>query len=749
MKRLSLSLLLIFCLLAGLMTPIFATESLPEETTAIESTALPEEPLPEESAEDKTPSAEAEEPAQPEEDPRTRTPETFSTSAQGIAFIADFFGKNPTGTQQLKAAENAVNTFIKRDNLSLNQAQFDALVDFVMEKGTNMFTQGYRCETVISKGGYTDAELASAFCAWVKDGIGNFSESNLAHRLRQIKLFLYGSYDGICNANFRYVVFDGNGGNLNDNTVLCYTYQSTFADLPDATRSGYYFAGWYTSPTDGTHLCNGYNVSGNYRVYARWSETAVSNPNEAGSGETQTDPGSDPGTTPGSESGAGITTYPNHPDWPQLPALKISEAGVQFIKDHEGFAPNPMWDYGQYSVGYGSRYDPASSPIKISSPITLDEADYLLRYYLAGFEKSIDKVLEKGTVKHTQAQYDAIISLSYNLGQQWVDSSYKIYQYILFGGCTETDFVNTMGSWCRAGGTILSGLCKRRMEEADLYWNGDYTLNNAQYRCLIFNAAGGTATDNVEYYRAGTKLGWLPSATKYGNTFVGWFDKTNGGNQVTVDSTAPTASVTYLYAHWTEGTETPPTEDPEPDYGDFVDVRSSDWFYPWVTKAVEAKLFGGVSDTEFAPNAPMTRAMLVTVLYRMEGSPAVSGEPTFTDVPKGEWYSDAVVWASTNGIVNGVSETEFGPEENLLREQLAAMLLRYATAFHKTETEARNSLSSFSDREKVSDYALEAVQWSVYHGIIGGSDGLLLPDGNATRAQCAKMLVVFMELCQA
>ena len=180
-----------------------------------------------------------------------------------------------------------------------------------------------------------------------------------------------------------------------------------------------------------------------------------------------------------------------------------------------------------------------------------------------------------------------------------------------------------------------------------------------------------------------------------------------------------------------------------------MDVRSSDWFYPWVTKAVEAKLFGGVSDTEFAPNTPMTRAMLVTVLYRMEGSPAVSGEPTFTDVPKGEWYSDAVVWASTNGIVNGVSETEFGPEENLLREQLAAMLLRYATAFHKTETEARNSLSSFSDREKVSDYALEAVQWSVYHGIIGGSDGLLLPDGNATRAQCAKMLVVFMELCQA
>lgn len=745
MKRITLSLLLILCLLAGLATPIFAEESETEPAATEEAITLPEDPLTESSEPLELPAGEIAEPEEASEDgPETRAPDTLKTSDEGISFIADFTGRNPKGTQQLAAAESAVNAFNKRDELNLTQTQFDALVDFVMEKGTNMFTQGYQCEKVISKGGYTDAELASAFCAWVKDGIGNFSETNLSHRLRQIKLFLYGSYSGICDANFRYVVYDANGGKLNDNTVLCYTYESTFTDLPTATRSGMYFAGWFTSPSGGTHLCNGYSVSGNYRVYAHWSETAVSDPNAQGSGESQTDPGTTD-TTPNSDSGAGVTTYPNHPYWPALPALKISEAGIQFIKNHEGFAQYPIWDYGQYSVGYGSCYDPSNSPIKISSPITLDEADYLLRYYLSGFEKAIDKVLEKGTVTHTQAQYDAIVSLTYNLGQQWVDENYNIYKYILFGGCTETDFVNTMGSWCSAGGTILSGLCKRRMEEADLYFNGDYTLNNTQYRCLIFNGAGGSVSDNVEYYRAGTALGWLPSATKYGNTLVGWFDKTNGGTQFTTDSLPPSAHVTYLYAHWTVGEPpAPPVVDPQPDYSDFSDVHSSDWFYPWVNKAVEAKLFGGISEKLFAPDSPMTRAMLVTVLYRMAGSPAVSGTSKFTDVPADEWYSDAVLWAADKGIVNGVSETEFAPESNISREQLAVILYRDSGSPAVT-----GSLAAFPDSVAADEYAVNALIWAVEKGIISGSEGLLLPQSSATRAQCAKILVSYQELSKS
>ena len=770
MKRNIFSLLLILCLLAGLITPIFAEDAPADETTASEELILPEDVLTDGTTDipEEAPSVEAEE-APAEKDTALRSPDAMSASSDGITFITEFLGKDPTGTQQLSAAESTVNAFIKKYGLSLKQTQFDALVDFVIGTSTeNILSSGYRCEKVTASGNYTDAEFAEAFCAWVKDSAGKFSEANLARRLREIKLFLYDSYDGVCTANFRYVVYDANGGTLNDNTVLCYTYEGTFASLPSASRSGFYFAGWYTAPSGGTHLCNGYTVNSNYRVYAHWSTSAVNNPNEKGSGESQDNPGGGSDTTPGSEHGAGITTYPNHPEWPQLPALKISEAGVQFIKDHEGLATKPMWDYAQYSVGYGSYYDinnPSNNPIVISNPITLDEADYLLRYYLSNFEKQIDKILAKGTVKHTQAQYDAIVSLTYNLGQQWVNEKYKIYQYILFGGCTETDFVNTIGSWCNAGGGPLAGLCKRRMEEADLYFNGDYTLNNAKYRCIVFNATGGSSEDNVEYYRAGTKLGWLPTATKSGYILNGWYTKTVGGDLYTTNTSAPSASVTYLYAHWTEGSGPNPTDNPRPtettqppeptepteptENSKFVDVKTSDWHYSWITKAVEAELFHGVSETQFAPDAAMTRAMFVTVLYRLEGSPAVSGTSKFTDVPANEWYTDAVIWASENGIVNGATETKFAPEQNLLREQLAAMLLRYTMKFAKTDATGRRDLSSFADCGKVSDYALDAMQWSYYHGIVGGSEGLLLPDGNATRAQCAKMLISFLELTKS
>lgn len=756
MKRIILILFLIISLLTTAIMPIFAAEAEKAEPIVSEQ---PEAEAPAEAEAEAEPAAETE--AQPDESSslpeadlpeadektQTRSPDGMTVSAEGLAFIAEFTGSDPQGTKQFSAAVDTVNEFLARKSLMLNQAQFDALTDFVMEKGTDMLCSGYRVERVIAGGSYTDAELAEAFCAWVKDGSGKFSEANLARRLRQIKLFLYGSYTGVCDADFRYVVYDANGGKLDDNTVLCYSYGASFSALPTASSEGFYFAGWYTAASGGSHLYNGAPVNGNYRVYAHWSASYVAEPNAKGSDETPPDNGGGSGTTPGSEGGAGVTTYPDHPEWPALPALKISEAGIQFIKNHEGFAKYPMSDYGQYSVGYGSRYNGNGDPISISSPITQDEADYLLRYYLASFEQAIDKVLEKGTVKHTQAQYDAIISLTYNLGQQWVSSNYQIYQYILFGGCTETDFVNSLGSWCSAGGTMLAGLCMRRMEEADLYFNGDYTLKNSPYRCMIFNATGGKSSDTVEYYRAGNSFGKLPTAEKSGYTFSGWFDRTNGGTQFTESSAVPTAYVTYAYAHWMEGsTPTPiddpdPIDDPEPQPEGFADVGIADWYYPWVTKAVDAGLFGGVGENRFAPDEAMTRAMLVTVLYRMAGSPKVSGTVNFTDVPADEWYTDAVIWASENGIVNGVGEALFAPDDNITREQIAAILYRYAGSPAVTGT-----LLDFPDLVKVSDYARDAIQWCFANGIIGGSDGLLLPDGNATRAQCAKMLVVFTEL---
>ena len=700
MRRFLCCLLLAATLLAGTIQPAFAVGG---DGPAAETTAPQTEP------EQSQPPVEAEAalPAAEEPQENKTVPQSFVTSAEGIAFVNEMMGGSYGGTYQLSNAEQYVNSFLSRYALSLNQQQFDALVDIVMQYG-NILTEPYSWWKVLVSDNYTDAQLASAFCAWSKDSYGKLC---LDRRLREIKLFLYGSYTGVCDATFRYVIFDANGGTLDDNTVLCYAYGGTYAALPTASRSGKYFAGWYTAASGGTHLCNSDTVSQNYTVYAHWSGSAVDNPNEPGA----TDP--DP--------------------CPEPPELKTTEAGVQFIKDQEGFVEYPVWDYGQYSIGYGSRCNPEDYP----NGITEEEADYLLRVMLADFEKVVDKLLEKSTVEHTQAQYDAIISFTYNLGQQWMNEKYTIYQYFLYGGYDELGFVNTIGSWCRAGGSVLPGLARRRMDEANLYLSGDYTVRTKKYLCIIYNGAVGEPEYPFRYYKTGEPLGKLPTATREGYKLTGWYDKLQGGKEYTTQTPAPAYGTYTLYAQWEESDE--PVEPPAPE-SPFADVSTTAWYYEWVLRAVELKLFGGVSETEFAPESTMTRAMLVTVLYRIAGSPAVTERAPFTDVPADQWYSDAVDWAYATGVVNGVTETEFGLTNDVTREQLTTMLYRYAERCGYDVT-ALSELAAFEDAASVAEYAEAPMRWAVANAIVGGDNGKLLPRGSATRAQCAKMISVFYD----
>ena len=176
----------------------------------------------------------------------------------------------------------------------------------------------------------------------------------------------------------------------------------------------------------------------------------------------------------------------------------------------------------------------------------------------------------------------------------------------------------------------------------------------------------------------------------------------------------------------------------------FMDVHENDWFYEDVAFAYENGLFAGTSDTTFSPNASMTRAMLVTVLYRLEGEPSVRGRSGFSDVTFNSYYEDAVTWAADNGIVNGTSTTTFSPNANVTREQMAAILYRYAQ-HKKYNTAASSGLNSFSDYASVSGYAVTAMQWAVAEKLVNGSAGKLMPTGNATRAQVAAILHRFVE----
>lgn len=724
MKRLILCLLAL-SLLTGLIQPAFATEPV-EETAAPETESMETVPV-EETAETALP-ASAE---QTDDLLQPCTYESLTTSEAGLAFIKEMMGSYTTSS--LTAAESTVNSFAASSGLTLSQPQFDALVDLVMAYGSFILTSGYRVQTVIASGSYTDVELADAFCSWVKDGT-SFSQERLNRRLRELKLFLYGSYDGSYDATFRYVIYNANGGTLDDNTVLCYAVGAPYTALPTASRSGQYFAGWFTAATGGAHVSNATVVSADLTLYAHWSSTEVETPNEEGCGGGDTD----------------------------VPELKVTEALVQFIKDNEGFCKYPIYDYGQYSVGYGSRVPDGMLSHYLTYGITEEEADYLLRLMLVDMEAMVDKFLAKATVTHSQNEYDAIVSFTYNLGSQWMDEDYLIAQYFLHGGYTELEFINAIGSWCSAGGSVLPGLVRRRIDEADMYLNGSYTKGSTTYLGVELKTMGGTTAKKCAYFISGQPMGNMPVATRSGYELVGWFTKSTGGTQYTSETVAPRYGYYTLYAQWvvsedddddnnggtgddnnTGGSGNGSSGGSSGASGVFTDVSEKVWYYDYVYQAVSRGLFSGMGDTEFGPELPMTRAMMVAVLYRMSGDTETYEHP-FTDVADGAWYADAVAWGYGTGIVSGMSETSFGVNYNITREQLTALLYRFAKHYGM-DTTARADLSVFPDSGSVSGYAQEAMQWAVAVGIISGSGGNLLPKGNATRAQCARMLVTYQD----
>ena len=174
----------------------------------------------------------------------------------------------------------------------------------------------------------------------------------------------------------------------------------------------------------------------------------------------------------------------------------------------------------------------------------------------------------------------------------------------------------------------------------------------------------------------------------------------------------------------------------------FTDL-TQDWYMDSIRYVYEHELMYGTTDTTFAPDDALTRGMFVTMLYRMEGKPEATGNTSFTDVPANMYYAPAIAWASANGVVYGTSETAFSPEGKITREQMAAMMRRYAS-FKKLDTSARADLSTFTDASAVSAWATGDMQWAVASELLyGNNHNQLQPTANATRAQAAAILQRF------
>ena len=275
---------------------------------------------------------------------------------------------------------------------------------------------------------------------------------------------------------------------------------------------------------------------------------------------------------------------------------------------------------------------------------------------------------------------------------------------------------------------------------------------------ITYVTDGGTI--NGEYpttYTKGTVTVLPTNVTKPGYTFLGWFTAYSGGVLVKQIGATETGEKTF-YARWqknvlppppiTPGTPSAPVTPAKPAAPvglPFADVSGSDWFYNDVRYVYEKGIMDGTGIDRFSPNAPLTRAMIVTILYRMAGSPSVSGSSDFTDVAAGKWFAKAVAWAAANGIVNGYGSGLFGPNDPVTREQLAAILYRYAVYGGMTAVTLEENLGSFADTAQLSAYAIQAMNWAVGQGLINGSGSNLVPKAQATRAQVAAIIHRYLE----
>lgn len=283
------------------------------------------------------------------------------------------------------------------------------------------------------------------------------------------------------------------------------------------------------------------------------------------------------------------------------------------------------------------------------------------------------------------------------------------------------------------------------IDTACTVWLSEVQLEDGS-TATSFAAENGGLCGSVKANYGGT-YGALPTPARAGYTFDGWYTANAGGSPVTA-STSVSAGNCTVYAHWTkeksdvcDGGEACPS-------ARFVDVNPGLWYHSAVDFAISNGLFAGIDATHFSPNGSTTRAMFVAVLWRVDGRPNGGAVP-FVDVKRTDYFAHAVAWAAENGIVSGTDATHFSPNSSVTREQVAAILYRYAS-YKGYDVYGRADILGFPDAKQVSAYARNAMSWAYAQGLVSGSEAsdgtvYLAPKGNATRAQVA---AVFMRYIQ-
>ncbi len=311
--------------------------------------------------------------------------------------------------------------------------------------------------------------------------------------------------------------------------------------------------------------------------------------------------------------------------------LATSRSGIDFIAQLEGFR-NTVYESGNgYYIGYGT----ACSPEDYPDGIDPETARELLGRELASIESKLGALASVYGFTLTQAQFDALVSFSYNLGTGWMNSSCRLRRHLIEGveSFTELEIMNSLGVWCHVSGKVNEALAARRIAEGKLFLFGDYTgSGGSDFNYLLFNAGGGGMEDDILFFRSGAVIKDLPEATRSGYSFSGWHTSSGrrlGSEEIITQNIAVTA-------HWTQGA-------PPIDIGTWLnpykDVLQTDWFYTYVAHLSESKVVNGYPDCTFRPKNSVTNGEALKLILLASGHE--QQQPSSSDWASG--YLDYVV----------------------------------------------------------------------------------------------------------
>ena len=398
--------------------------------------------------------------------------------------------------------------------------------------------------------------------------------------------------------------------------------------------------------------------------------------------------------------------------------VATSDEGLALIEEYEGFRDMPYSDEnGYWYIGYGTSCDPADYP----DGVTEEEADELLREALASKEEAVNRLLLDYGISVTQYQFDAMVSMTYTLGTQWMNPTYRFCGYLIQGieNYSEVEVVNAIATWCHSGDDPLDHLVERRLTEAYLFLYGEYENDGAEnYRYIHFDPNGGDVENKTVFYPVDEIYGQLPTPTGNG-TFLGWY--TADGVQLTGEEIAE--EDIWVTAKWDgEGAGEPDTD---LDFSDWVnpytDVAESDWYFAYVRELSARGVLGGYPDGTFRASAALTAGEALKLV--LLGAGCQEAEPTGS-----HWASGYLALAESMGcLAPGEIQDLDSPISRLVIARVAAVAMGL---------EERTGASPFADVD--SGYTLALYEEGILNGTVLGGQRYYYPDSSINRGEvCA------------